>query len=136
MNKLKHRKQDDKYFEKLKISPDFIGDNPDEMKEGTICPEEIIPLKEEEIKCVKANILNVKAKKYFPVEKVEKTFKDLEEELKDNCLFCGTKIIRGNHNKSQLCTNCYNRVRHSPLKIKSLLFKKIEKAFKKFGGFE
>ena len=24
-----------------KISPDFIGDNPDEMEEGTICPEEI-----------------------------------------------------------------------------------------------
>ena len=45
--KLNHGKQDEKYFKKLReIKPDFIGDNPETMKVGTICPLEIKPLDE------------------------------------------------------------------------------------------
>ena len=84
MTKLNHRKQDDKYFEALKISPDFIGDNPETMEEGTICPEEIIPLSERIIKCVKANILNVRAKEYYPIEDVKNSINNFLKELEES----------------------------------------------------
>jgi len=69
----------------------------------------------------------------FSPEQVREMFFNVNKEfvrrLKEDCLCCGLKIIKGGsgNNKSQFCNSCYNNVTRRPTLFKERFFNKIDK---------